>query len=259
MRVRATTCAVLLLAAGLLAAAPATEPAAPPAAPAAAAAPTDRSDRSDPAAPPANSDPADLGRGLRYFRVAALAADLPTLEPALAAGPLVLDLRAAQGDTVSTVRLRELLQHHATAADAGRPLFVLLAADTPEAIRAAVPAAPAILTLGCAGPGFAPALAVPAEPDLDRAAVAALAAGRPARELIEEKLDKPRFDEARLARAHANGRRGDDAGAPPPAAEPKDSPDAAAAPEAPVKDLVLQRAVFLHRALLALGRIPQKD
>lgn len=257
MRVRATTCAVLWLAAGLLAAAPATEPASPPAAPAAAAAPTDRSDRSDPAAPPANSDPADLGRGLRYFRVAALAADLPTLGPALAAGPLVLDLRAAQGDSVSTVRLQELLQHRAAGAE--RPLFVLLASDTPEAIRAAVPAAPAILTLGCAGPGFAPALAVSTEPALDRAAVAALAAGRPPRELIEEKLDKPRFDEARLARAHANGRRGDDAGAPPPAAEPKDSPDATAAPEAPVKDLVLQRAVFLHRALLALGRIPQKD
>ncbi|MBK8475942.1 MAG: hypothetical protein IPL39_06415 [Opitutaceae bacterium] len=115
-----------------------------------------------------------------------------------------------------------------------------------------MPAAPAILTLGYASPGFAPTLAVSTEPALDRAAVAALAAGRPARELIEEKLDKPRFDEARLARNHANGRRGDDAAPPDESKEPPAS-------EVPVKDLVLQRAVFLHRALLALGRLPQKD
>jgi hypothetical protein len=91
----------------------------------------------------------------------------------------------------------------------------------------------------------------------DRAAVAALAAGRSWRELIEEKIDKPSYDEARLARNHANGHRNEE-GEPAPAAA-KDKPDPAATPEAPLQDLVLQRAVFLHRALLALGRLPQKD
>lgn len=257
MIVRATTCAVLFLAAGLLPAAPPAEPAAPPAAEPAGAA--SQAARSDPPDSPENSDPADLGRGLRFFRVAALATDLAALEPALAAGPLVLDLRAAHGDPVSNARLQELLQRRTTPADTARPLFVLLAADTPAAIRSAVPAAPAILTLGCAGPGFAPTLAVSTDPTLDRAAVAALAAGRPARELIEEKLDKPRFDEARLTRNHANGRRGGEDSAPSPGAEPDNQPVGGAAPEAPVKDLVLQRAVFLHRALLALGRLPRKD
>ena len=238
----------LLLTAGLAPAARADGTAAqPPAAPASTPAPQDKAE--------APADPNDLGRGLRYFRATALAADLATLEPALAAGPLVLDLRASQGDASAIARLQELLQRRTAAAD--RPLFVLLAADTPAAVRAAVPAAPPIVTLGCAGPGYAPAVAVSTDSARDRAAVAALAAGRPVRELIEEKIDKTRYDEALLVRNHANGRRPTE-GAPPPAA-PKDKPAAADAPEPPLQDLVLQRAVFLHRALLALGRLPQKD
>lgn len=238
----------LLLPAGLAPAAPADGASAqPPAPPAATLSPTEKTE--------VPADPADLGRGLRYFRATALAADLASLESALAAGPLVLDLRAASGEADAIARLQELLQRR-PAAD-NRPLFVLLAADTPAAVRAAVPATPPVVTLGCSVPGFAPAVAVSTDPARDRAAIAALAAGRPVRELIEEKIDKLRYDEAHLARNHANGRRKDEGE--PTAATAKDKPTPDAAPEAPLKDLVLQRAVFLHRALLALGRLPQKD
>lgn len=236
----------LLVAACLLWAAPATAGSLPTAEPA-----------TPPAASPAAADPSDLGRGLRYFRAGALVTDLAALGAALASGPLVLDLRAAQGDAVSTARLQELLAQRSSAAPASSPLFVLLSADTPADIRSAVPASPVVVTLGCAGPGFAPALVVSTDLAHDRAAIAELAAGRPARDLIGVKLDKPRFDEAHLARNHASGHHSEDQQSS--TTDTKDKPAAPPAPEAPIQDLVLQRAVFLHRALLALGRIPQKD
>ena len=235
-----------LLAAGLASAIAADAGAAPAAASSDQANRTDRSDPSE-----KKLDSHDLGQGLRYARFADLA-DEQSAAAALAAPALVLDLRLATADPVAEARLRELLPQRGIA----RPLFLLLGADTPAALRAAVPAAPGVLTLGSAQAGFPVAVAVSTDLAHDRATVAELAAGRPLRELIEEKLDKPRFDEARLARAHANGRRNDDDSAPP-AADAKDK--AAAAPEPPLKDLVLQRAVFLHRALLALGRLPPKD
>ncbi len=251
----------LLVAACLLGAVQASagplQPTAPATAPAAGPAAGNRLDGAERAERP---DPADLGRGLRYFRAGTLETDLASLAPALASGPLVLDLRAAQGDAVSTARLQELLAQRPPAEAANRPLFVLLSADTPAGIRAAVPAAPAVVTLGCPGPGFEPGLSVSTDPARDRAAVAALAGGRPALDLIVEKLDKPRYDEARLARNHANGHRANDQQESPAKDKPAaTSTSAAPAPEAPVQDLVLQRAVFLHRALLALGRLPQKD
>jgi len=216
----------------------------------------------EPTAQPVATDPADLGLGLRYFRLAADAAlpeEASAFAAALAAPALVLDLRLAPADSVAETRLRELLANRAAA----RPLFVLLGPATPAALRAAIPAtAPGVLTLAAKDAGFAASVAIAVEPARDHAAAEALAAGRPPRELVEEKIEKDRYDEARLARDHANGHRErqTDAAAPDsdtanPTAD-KASKTGDSVPTPPLQDILLQRAVFIHRGLLALGRIP---
>ena len=204
------------------------------------------------------TDPADLGHGLRYLQLAAGTSD-SAFAAALAAPALVLDLRLAPADSVAETRLRELLTNRA----APRPLFLLLGPATPTALRAAIPGnAPGVLTLAAKDAGFAASVAIAVEPARDRAAAEAIAAGRPPRELVEEKIEKDRYDEARLARDHANGRheRQTDAAAPDsdtanPAAD-KASKTGGSFPTPPLQDILLQRAVFIHRGLLALGRIP---
>jgi hypothetical protein len=193
----------------------------------------------------APADPADLGRGLRYLRLGA-PADVSAFAAALAAPALVLDLRSGvDADAGTLARLRELFAQR----NAARPVLVLLGADTSEPLRTTIPhSAPGVLTLAPKESAFAADVPVAVAPAQDHAAVEALAAGRPPRELIEEKIDKQRYDEARLAHDHANGVR-----------ERDSAPDAKPAEPAaaPLQDLLLQRAVFIHRALLALDRIPE--
>lgn len=230
----------LVLAAGLGVAAWAAGPA-----PSIEAAPTPPA--GDKAAP---ADPADLGRGLRYLRLGTGAVDESALAAALAAPALVLDLRLATGAAAGEETVRRLRSGR----DAGHPLFVLFGADTPAALRALLTAAPGLVTLAAQDSGGAATLLIAVAPAADHAAAEALAAGRPPRELVEEKIEKTRFDEARLAQNHANGQ-SDAAPGAISSGSGKDAQPAEAA--APLQDLLLQRAIFLHRALLALGRIPE--
>jgi hypothetical protein len=110
-----------------------------------------------------------------------------------------------------------------------------------------------VVTIGPASSEFKADVAVDVSPQADRLAYDALAKGTPIEDLVAHKLDKPRRDEAELARQHNNGNSDEDVEepAPKPAATP-----AAPAVDAPVTDLVLVRAVQLHRALLALRRLP---
>lgn len=241
MRARAVRLAVfrvlpLLLAAGLVSVVRAAEPAPAPA-------PAEKAPANEKVA---TADPLDLGRGLRYLRLGTGAADESVFAAALAAPALVLDLRLAGDDPAHLARLRESV----TGRDATRPLFVLLGPATPATVRAAVPAAPGVLTLAARDAGFPSSVAITVDPARDRAAAEALAAGRPPLELIEEKVAKTRYDEQHLAQNHANGRRAGVPPAAPAAAEAKPA-------ELPLQDTLLQRAVFIHRALLALGRIPE--
>lgn len=195
---------------------------------------------------PAPADPADLGRGLRYFRPAD--ADFTA---ALAAAALVLDLRETTDLAQAETRLQALLAH----CDVAHPLLVLLDAGTPESLRAALPAhAPGLLTLAPADAGLPADILVASDATQEQAAVAALAAGETPLALAEEKVSKQRYDEAALVHDHANGvserpPRNDTApdGR---SAEPADTP------QVPPHDRLLQRALFIHRGLLALGRIP---
>ena len=217
----------------------------------------------DPAPAPAASaekpaaDPNDLGQGLRYCRIGDLDGPAqPGIIDAISAakGPLVVDLRCAKAGEAAATRLGESLRRIASPKN---PVFLLLGVETAAPLLAVIPVSPSILTLGATVEGLTVKIPVKIDSAHDRAACDAIAAGKPLAGLIEEKVEKRRFDEARLARAHANGG-GDET--PAEAADNTDKPgpvDSAAQPppEAPVKDLVLQRAVYLHRALIALGHL----
>jgi hypothetical protein len=207
-----------------------------------------------PAKGTAPADPADLGRGLRFLQLAAGTSD-SAFAAALDSPALVLDLRLAPAEPAVEARLRELLAR----ATAARPLFILLGRETPGTLRATIPpAAPGLLTMAAKDSGIAAGVLIAADTERDRAAAESLAAGKPPRELVEERIEKARYDEARLARDHANGRREREEPEPVPEADPAAKPEKSAAPaEPPLQDLLLQRAVFIHRGLLALGRIPE--
>ena len=184
----------------------------------------------------------NLGQGLAYLGVPSLAGSEKALRAAVpGTGALVLDLRQVKANDDSLDALRAALGGHA----AGTPWFVLVSPATPPAI-AEVLAKSTALTLGVAGSQPAPKVVVKTDADTDRRACEALAAGTPVETLISGKIEKDRFDEATLVHEFKNGN---------PDASPPAPPDSTAekpAKPAPLVDRVLQRAVQLHHALLAL-------
>jgi len=159
----------------------------------------------------------------------------------------VLDLRYATANDESAAALRSAL--------AGRssnvPLFILVSPATPTALAPVISASPA-LTLGASGSLPAPKVVVQTDATADRRAYDALDTGTALAQLISGKIEKERFDEATLVQEFKNGN---------PDAAPIPTPDPTAAkpagasekePPSPLVDRVLQRAVHLHRALLAL-------
>jgi len=194
----------------------------------------------------------DLGYGLAYLRVAQVPADLPTkvAEPHKA---LVLDLRFVSADATAVKAFEAWLKFHA---NANSPLTILLNAGTsPLLLHAFLTTSlpSGVVTIGPASSEFKADIPVEVSPQADRLAYDALAKGTPIEDLVAHKLDKPRRDEAELARQHNNGNTDEE--------DEEPSPQPAATPalpvvDAPVTDLVLVRAVQLHRALLALRRLP---
>lgn len=95
------------------------------------------------------------------------------------------------------------------------------------------------------GSGFVPQVEVTVAPDDDRLAYSALREGVDLDDLVEVRVRKPRFDEARLLRER-NG-------------EPSPNNDQTGAPEDISElphDAILQHALQIVKALQALGRIP---
>lgn len=192
----------------------------------------------------------DLGQGLSYLRIGSLAASDAALREAVSGtGPLVLDLRYTTGSDDALASLRAALTGHPATA----PLFILISPATSPAIAQAITASPAaVLTLGLAGSRPTPKVVVQSDPATDRRAYDALATGTPVATLISGKIEKEHFDEATLVKEFKNGN---------PDAEPPPAPDPTApkandtAPkDTPLVDHVLQRAVHLHRAMIALRR-----
>lgn len=189
----------------------------------------------------------ELDQGLAYLRVQSLADDQTVIAQATrTARALVLDLRYATASDESVAALRTALSSRA----ATTPLFVLVSPATPMALANAVASE---LTLGPTGTLPAPKVIVQADAATDRRAYDAHESGLALADLINGKIEKDRYDEASLMKDFKSGNI---------AAEPPPGPDPTK-PGAPEKvpvltDRVLQRAVHLHRALLALRRPPAK-
>ncbi len=191
--------------------------------------------------------PVDLGQGLSYFRVHSLAADSKQLDESLAANhTLVLDLRyptAAKEDTQAFVAA--LARHTGP-----EPLLILVSPATPPAVSEAIWAAPGkCVMLGVKGSVPTPQVIVDQAAETDRQAYDALESGKPLDGLISGKIEKERYDEAALMKDFRSGNTGAE---PPALPDPTDKPDEAKKTPPPLVDRVLQRAVNLHRALLAI-------
>lgn len=202
----------------------------------------------EPAPPAAAAAAHDLGEGLRYHRVHQLPADLPTNE-STRRQPCVLDLRYVTGDATAAAALQAWLKFHATAR---APVLVLCNSATSAALVAPLTGTPhgaSLVVIGETAPGFTPDIVIRAPAAAERAAYDALERGAPIGSLLRENAEKPRNDEASLTRDHPgdSGEPDRPAGADPATATPK-------APPPPI-DTALQRAVQLHRALLALRKL----
>jgi hypothetical protein len=107
-----------------------------------------------------------------------------------------------------------------------------------------------LLVLGLAGSDFFPDIALKTTPEAERLAYDALTDASALARLINPPITKPRNDEARLVADYLAGRTSE-----PPAADPAPAATAPTPPPPPATDPVLQRAVHLHRSLLALKRL----
>ena len=197
--------------------------------------------------------PSDLGQGLLYCRVHALPADLPAASTGKS--DLVLDLRYTLTDDTGATAFAAWLGFRTTI----HPVFILVNAGTGPALLHALVARPApsgVVALGPPLPVFTPDVPLKIFPDTERRAYDAFDHGTAIESLIVEKIDKPRYDEASMVKDHVS-----DSEAPAPddevvTAKPDSAKDKPVPPP-PLIDLALQRAVQLHRALLALHKIPR--
>jgi hypothetical protein len=190
----------------------------------------------------------DLGQGLAYHRAHALPADLPAAAPARPQ-PLVLDLRYATGDADAATALSAWLRFRAAPRT---PVFLLANSATSPALRTALAdreRTAGLIVLGLAGPGFDPDISLKTTAEAERLAYDALTDARSLAALINPPVEKPRNDEARLVADHRAGRM------PEPATVDATSTPAKPPPPPPAADAVLQRAVHLHRTLLALKKL----
>lgn len=185
----------------------------------------------------------DLGMGLIYRRIHALPADLPA-DDSIGRHACVLDLRFAQGDTAAATALAGWLKFHA-----GRktPVFVLANSRTSPSLLAPFASQtgmPGLVVIGPKGSAFEPDIAVPVAAETDRRAYEALEKGATVESLTVDSREKSRYDEAMLEREHLP----DSALADDPDKDKPEQPP-------PLLDILLQRAIQLHRALLALKRL----
>lgn len=186
--------------------------------------------------------PRELGQRLLYHRVAELPGDLPGMGAARKQ-PLILDLRYVQADSAAATATQAWIKFFASPRT---PVFVLANVETGSLLRGAlVPlrGAPGVMVIGRPGRDFTPDIAVTFSAKQERRAYEALAEGAEIAALITDNPDKVRNDEASLARDR-------------PLDElPEPGIGSKSATERPPIDAVLQRAVHLHRALVALRRL----
>lgn len=202
---------------------------------------------------------ADLG----YLRVHSIVQERGTIQEALQQSrALVLDLRRPLDERDAGETLHQELASH----PAKSRLYVLVSPATPVPVVGAIAANSArLVTLGIKGSQPEPQVVVQQSAEDDRKAYDALTAGSTLADLVSGKIEKERYDEASLVQEFKNGNHD----ARPPAVPALRSPESEGGSPAegseatqtkgngsPVRptDRVLQRAMHLHRALLALKR-----
>lgn len=185
----------------------------------------------------------DLGQGLRYFRLRDIPADIPPKEDGRPA-PCVIDVRYTESTSDGAKAFMAWLKLRASTRS---PVFVLANARTASALlKAFEGTAPraGVLLVGVPSSRFQPDIPVEISAEDERRAYDALDKDVPIMSLLRDNPDKVRNDEASLSRDRLA-----DASA--------ESAAKAAAPKqpAPPVDAALQRAVHLHRSLVALRRL----
>ena len=187
------------------------------------------------------SEARDLGQGLAYCRVHELPADLPRSVQGHP-GPVVLDLRYARGDEAASAALKAWIAFNASPK---APVFVIENSGTATALKAALSgnATTGLILLAPESAKLDVDVAVPVAAAVDRRAYEALENGASLESLLSDNPDKPRIDEAYLEREHISD------------SESPEVPSDKTLPPRPLVDLLLQRAVQLHRGLLALKRL----
>lgn len=185
----------------------------------------------------------DVGSGLVYFRVHHLPADLPP-NPAGRVPPCIIDVRYVNADADAGAAFMAWVKFRATPRS---PVFILANADTSSAVLkplAVHERGTGIVVVGVQRGAFHPDVAVRGSAEEERRAYDALDAGASITSLVVDNPNKVRNDEASLSKdrlAEASADAADDAisGKRPP----------------PPVDVTLQRAVHLHRALVALKKL----
>lgn len=187
----------------------------------------------------------DLGKGLTYYRVHELPTDLPSPQTGRP-GACIVDLRYAKADEPSASALRAWVKFNVSVR---APIFVLENALTDPSLLAAMPGSgqPGLVVLAPLTDRVAPDVTVPVSQADDKRAYEALEKGAEIGSLLSDYPDKPRVDEAYLEKEHIAD------------SEAPEVPSEKAAPPPPLTDRLLQRAVQLHRGLLALKRIPAEN
>ena len=186
----------------------------------------------------------DLGQGLRYFRVATLPADLPPVPVAggrATAG--VVDLRFAEADEAAAKAFAAWARFRS---GPKVPTIVLVNAATAPALRRVLAARErggGLIVIASGGPAADADQTVKIAADDERRAFAALAEGATVEALITDNPHKVRNDEASYGRERTAE------------AVPEEAGESDGKQPRPPVDAALQRAVHLHRAMVALRRL----
>ena len=183
----------------------------------------------------------EVGSGLVYVRVHAIPADLPA-KPSGRTPACIVDVRYVDADGDGAAAFAAWIKARATPRT---PVFVIANADTARPLLKELSAherGTGIAVVGIPRGSFKPDVAVNASADDERKAYDAMERGATIGTLLADNPNKVRNDEAslskdRLAEASAEAAEG------------------SAKQASPAIDAALQRAVHLHRALVALKRL----
>jgi hypothetical protein len=182
-----------------------------------------------------------IGSGLVYVRVHTVPGDLP-VKPVGRVPACIVDLRYVAADVNQATDFSAWLHRRVTPRS---PVFVLANAETSSALLTALAShqrGTGIAVVGIERGAFRPDVSVKSSPEDERRAYEALEKGAALDTLLTDNPNKARNDEASLSKdrlAEAS-------------AEAADEPDKKTQP--PV-DAALQRAMHLHRALVAMKKI----